>query len=112
MSNDPDYLSCKKQECKKYKKNGECQIKTCSGSLVFHVVNIRTDIEFVFFGGGFATPCIFSRSNPLNFANANQPLYGHLSSSDSSGTSVSNPVTCYYYKICCLVHIYIYKYSS
>ncbi|XP_021887436.1 probable inactive purple acid phosphatase 27 [Carica papaya] len=88
MSNDPDYLSCKKQECKKYKKNGECQIKTCSGSLVFHVVNIRTDIEFVFFGGGFATPCIFSRSNPLNFANANQPLYGHLSSSDSSGTSM------------------------
>ncbi|KAJ0095953.1 hypothetical protein Patl1_17051 [Pistacia atlantica] len=42
MSKDPDYLSCKKQECKKYN-NGEC-----------------------------VTPCILSRSKPINFANANK----------------------------------------
>ncbi|KAG6630331.1 hypothetical protein CIPAW_13G010400 [Carya illinoinensis] len=87
MSNDPDYLNCTKKECKKYK-HGKCVKSTCSGSLRFHVINIRTDIEFVFFAGGFETPCVLTRSNPLNFANANQPLYGHLSSIDSTGTSM------------------------
>ncbi|XP_031284818.1 probable inactive purple acid phosphatase 27 [Pistacia vera] len=87
MSKDPDYLSCKKQECKKYN-NGECVVTTCSGSITFHVINIRTDIEFVFFAAGFETPCILSRSKPINFANANKPLYGHISSTDSTGTSM------------------------
>ncbi|XP_052172070.1 nucleotide pyrophosphatase/phosphodiesterase-like [Diospyros lotus] len=86
-SNDPDYLSCKKKECKKYS-NGKCVVSTCSGSLSFHVINIRTDIEFVFFAGGFETPCILKRSAALKFANPNNPLYAHLSSVDSSAASM------------------------
>ncbi|KAK6234430.1 hypothetical protein QUC31_006836 [Theobroma cacao] len=89
VSSDPDYLSCKKQECQKYGNDGKCEITTCSGSITFHVVNIRTDIEFVFFTGGFGTPCILTRTDvPLKFSNPNSPLYGHLSSMDSTGTSM------------------------
>lgn len=91
MSNDPDYLSCKKKECKKYQ-NGRCVVSTCGGSLSFHVINIRTDIEFVLFSGGFEAPCILKKSNPLKFTNPNKPLYGHISSIDSTGTSVINPL--------------------
>ncbi|KAL9424327.1 hypothetical protein AB3S75_036251 [Citrus x aurantiifolia] len=80
MSNDRDYLSCKKYS------NGKCVVTTCSGSIKFHVINIRTDIEFVFLAGGFDTPCILNRTNPINFANPKSPLYGHLSSSDSTAT--------------------------
>ncbi|KAL9421070.1 hypothetical protein AB3S75_038601 [Citrus x aurantiifolia] len=87
MSNDRDYLTCKKKECKKYS-NGKCVVTTCSGSIKFHVINIRTDIEFVFFAGGFDTPCILNRTNPINFANPKSPLYGHLSSCDSTATSM------------------------
>ncbi|KAB1227536.1 putative inactive purple acid phosphatase 1, partial [Morella rubra] len=65
-----------------------CIVSTCSGSITFHVVNIRTDIEFVFFTGEFATPCILTTTSPLSFANPNMPLYGHLSSVDSSETSM------------------------
>lgn len=89
VSNDPDYLSCKNQECHKYGNDGNCEVTTCSASITFHVINIRTDIEFVFFTGGFSTPCVLTRTNaPLKFSNPNSPLYGHLSSMDSSGTSV------------------------
>ncbi|GMN53716.1 hypothetical protein TIFTF001_022855 [Ficus carica] len=87
LSSDPDYLSCKKKECRKHKK-GKCTAATCSGSVKFHVINIRTDIEFVFFSGGFLTPCIVARSSPLSFSNPNRALYGHISSIDSSGTSM------------------------
>ncbi|KAI9116718.1 hypothetical protein K1719_012376 [Acacia pycnantha] len=87
MKNDPNYLSCKNKECKK-SENGKCTVTTCSGSIKFHVINIRTDIEFVFFSGGFSNPCILLRSTPLSFANPNKPLYGHISSIDSSGTSM------------------------
>ena len=87
MKNDPNYLSCKSKECKK-SGNGNCTATTCSGSIKFHVINIRSDIEFIFFSGGFSDPCILSRSNPLRFANPKMPLYGHISSIDSSGTSV------------------------
>ncbi|XP_073037547.1 probable inactive purple acid phosphatase 27 isoform X1 [Primulina eburnea] len=87
VSNDPDYLSCKKQECKKYV-GGECVLRTCGATLTFHVINIRTDIEFVLFGGGFSTPCILKRSQPLSFSSPNTPLYGHISSTDSTGTSM------------------------
>lgn len=91
LSKDPGYLSCKKKECKKYVK-GRCEVRTCSASLSFHVVNFRTDIEFVLFAGGFATPCILKTSqNKLSFNNPKQPLYGHLSSIDSTATSVSTP---------------------
>ncbi|KAJ4825590.1 hypothetical protein Tsubulata_015243 [Turnera subulata] len=87
VSNDPDYLGCKKKECKKY--NGtECEVTTCSATLSFHVVNIRTDIEFVLFGGGFDTPCVLTRSSTISFANPKQPLYGHISSTDSTATSM------------------------
>lgn len=75
MKVDPNYLSCK---------------NNCSGSIKFHVINIRSDIEFVFFSGGFLDPCIVARSTPLSFSNPKKPLYGHLSSIDSTATSVSN----------------------
>ncbi|KAF4352715.1 hypothetical protein G4B88_009789, partial [Cannabis sativa] len=88
LTQDPDYLSCKKKECKKYEKQGMCEIATCSASVSFHVINIRTDIEFILFGGGFDTPCIQARTAPLTFLNPNMPLYGHISSVDSSATSM------------------------
>ncbi|XP_002513109.2 probable inactive purple acid phosphatase 27 [Ricinus communis] len=87
VSNDPHYLSCKKQECKKYK-NKKCVVTSCSGTIKFHVINIRTDIEFVLFAGGFESPCILARSAPLKFTNPNSPLYGHISSIDSTATSM------------------------
>jgi len=87
VSNDPSYLKCNKQECKKYN-NTVCEVTTCSGTISFHVINIRTDIEFVFFAGGFETPCILTRSAPMKFSNPNQPLHGHVSSTDSTATSV------------------------
>ncbi|KAK4407606.1 putative inactive purple acid phosphatase 27, partial [Sesamum angolense] len=88
VSNDPDYLNCSKKECKKYK-GGECVLTTCGATLSFHVINIRTDIEFVLFGAGFQTPCILKRSLPAAFANPNNPLYAHISSTDSTGTSMT-----------------------
>ncbi|XP_010931589.1 probable inactive purple acid phosphatase 27 [Elaeis guineensis] len=87
LSNDPSYLTCKKHECQTYSGN-ECAVRTCSGSITFHVVNFRTDVAFVFFTGGFDTPCVLRRSDPIGFSNPNSPLYGHLSSIDSSGTSM------------------------
>ncbi|XP_059651941.1 probable inactive purple acid phosphatase 27 [Cornus florida] len=87
LSNDPDYLRCKQKECKRHRR-GVCMVHTCSGSLKFHVINIRTDIEFVFFSGGFDAPCILRRTKPIHFANPKKPLYGHLSSTDSTGTSM------------------------
>ncbi|XP_043692993.1 probable inactive purple acid phosphatase 27 [Telopea speciosissima] len=87
MSNDPDYLRCKNQECKRYRE-GRCVLKTCVGSLTFHVINIRTDIEFVFFTRGFDRPCMLKQTGPVSFANPNSPLYGHLSSIDSTGESM------------------------
>ncbi|XP_027354282.1 probable inactive purple acid phosphatase 27 [Abrus precatorius] len=87
MKNDPDYLNCRNKECKKYQ-NGKCIVITCGGSIKFHVINIRSDIEFVFFTGGFVEPCIVGKSKPLGFANPKRPLYGHLSSIDSTGTSM------------------------
>ncbi|KAL9407226.1 hypothetical protein Peur_004198 [Populus x canadensis] len=87
VSNDPSYLKCNKQECKKYN-NTVCEVATCSGTISFHVINIRTDIEFVFFAGGFETPCILTRSAPMKFSNPNQPLHGHVSSTDSTATSM------------------------
>ncbi|OWM90033.1 hypothetical protein CDL15_Pgr026946 [Punica granatum] len=87
LRNDPDYLNCGKQECKKSNDNGTCLVATCSGSLSFHVVNFRTDIEFVLFTGGFLTPCILKRTDAISFANPKQPLYAHLNSIDSTGTS-------------------------
>ncbi|XP_057976153.1 probable inactive purple acid phosphatase 27 [Malania oleifera] len=88
LSNDPEYLGCNKKECKSYNAEGQCEISTCSSSLSFHVINIRTDIQFVLFAGGFETPCILKISNNLSFSNPRKPLYGHLSSIDSTGTSI------------------------
>ncbi|GKA38719.1 probable inactive purple acid phosphatase 27 [Tanacetum coccineum] len=86
--NDPGYIGCNKKECKKYDQEGKCLVKTCSASITFHVINIRTDIQFVFFGAGFQTPCVLAKSKVLKFANPKKPLYGHLSSVDSTGTSM------------------------
>ncbi|GAA0186308.1 hypothetical protein LIER_33596 [Lithospermum erythrorhizon] len=87
VRNDPGYLNCSKKECQKYD-NGTCIVSTCGGSLSFHVINIRTDIEFAFFAAGFETPCLLKRSSSIEFSNPRKPLYGHLSSTDSSGTSM------------------------
>ncbi|XP_068659967.1 probable inactive purple acid phosphatase 27 isoform X2 [Aristolochia californica] len=87
LSADPDYLGCKKKDCKEYA-GGVCAVTTCSSSLKFHIINIRTDIEFVLFGAGYHEPCVLKRSTAIPFANANKPLYGHLSSVDSTGTSM------------------------
>jgi hypothetical protein len=89
MKNDPGYLSCKKKQCKKHSK-GKCIVTSCSGALTFHVINFRTVIEFVFFGGGFETPCVFSRSGSISFGNPEKPLYGYISSIDSIGRSMSD----------------------
>ncbi|KAJ4778499.1 Purple acid phosphatase [Rhynchospora pubera] len=45
-------------------------------------------IEFVFFTGDFSLPCVLARTNPIKFANPSAPLYGHVSSIDSTGTSM------------------------
>ncbi|KAL8144464.1 hypothetical protein V2J09_017496 [Rumex salicifolius] len=87
LKSDPDYLSCNKSECKKASEIG-CEVKTCSASVTFHVINIRTDIEFILFSGGFDTPCVLKRTKPLTFSNPNKPLYGHLSSIDSTATAM------------------------
>ncbi|KAK9154747.1 hypothetical protein Sjap_002227 [Stephania japonica] len=88
LSSDPAYLGCQKKECKKHNGKGDCLITTCSASLNFHVINIRTDIGFVFFGGGFDLPCIYTKTSTLNFSNPKTPLYGHISSIDSTATSM------------------------
>lgn len=88
LKNDSDYLSCKKNNCQQKAPDGSCILTTCSASLTFHVINIRTDIEFVAFANGFGAPCILGRSQPLQFASPNRPLYGHISSIDSTGTSM------------------------
>ncbi|KAJ4796151.1 Purple acid phosphatase [Rhynchospora pubera] len=87
LSKDPLYLNCTKKTCQK-KLGNDCIIHTCGGSVNFHVINIRTEIEFVLFGGGFEAPCVLKRTSPIRFANPSAPLYGHLSSIDSSGTSM------------------------
>lgn len=87
LKSDPEYLKCKKRECKKTVGNN-CIIETCNATVSFHVINFRTDVEVAMFGGGFITPCLYLRSHPLSFLNPNAPLYGHLSSTDSTSTSM------------------------
>lgn len=87
LKNDASYTSCAISSCKR-RIGHKCLVKTCSGSITFNVINIRTDIEFVVFRGGFHLPCILKRSEPLKFTNPIMPLYGHLSSMDSTGTAI------------------------
>lgn len=87
LKNDASYISCAISSCKK-RIGHKCLLKTCTGSITFNVINIRTDIEFVVFRGGFDKPCILKRSKPLKFANPIMPLYAHLSSMDSTGTAI------------------------
>jgi hypothetical protein len=87
-------MGCKNAGCGKRDASGACKARTCAATLTFHVVNFRTDVEFVLFSGGFKTPCLLKRSGALRFANPSSPLYGHLSSTDSKATSVSNSHSC------------------
>jgi hypothetical protein len=89
VKSDPGYLGCKKAACQKRDASGACKVRTCGATLTFHLINFRTDVEFVFFAGGFQTPCVLKRSGVLRFANPAKPLSGHLSSTDSTATSVS-----------------------
>ncbi|EFJ34348.1 hypothetical protein SELMODRAFT_438745 [Selaginella moellendorffii] len=84
LSDDPGYINCSNKTCV----TDSCSVRTCSGSLAFRLVNIRTAVTFVFFGGGLVTPCILKIAPPLSFARPGAPLYGHLSLKDSSGTSM------------------------
>ncbi|KAJ3675203.1 hypothetical protein LUZ60_004245 [Juncus effusus] len=87
MKTDPFYLSCMNKTC--HRTSGDdCVNQTCSGSIMFHIINFRTDIEFVFFSGGFENACLIKRSSPIQFGRPAMPLYGHLSSMDSTGTSM------------------------
>ncbi|EPS66676.1 hypothetical protein M569_08099, partial [Genlisea aurea] len=88
VSNDPAYLPCNKSTCQETDSSGACIVTTCSGDLVFHVVNIRTDLKAVFFGGGYDAPCVLTTSQSVPFANPSQPLYAHINSIDSTGTSM------------------------
>ncbi|KAM0858001.1 hypothetical protein ACQ4PT_048104 [Festuca glaucescens] len=88
VKSDPNYLGCKKAACQKRDASGACKVRTCGATLTFHLINFRTDVEFVFFAGGFQTPCVLKRSGVLRFANPAKPLSGHLSSTDSSATSM------------------------
>jgi hypothetical protein len=89
LTSDPGYMSCKNAGCGERDASGACTARTCAAKLTFHVVNFRTDVEFVLFSGGFKTPCLLKRSGAIRFAKPASPLYGHLSSTDSKATSVS-----------------------
>ncbi|KAL6616223.1 hypothetical protein ACP70R_038493 [Stipagrostis hirtigluma subsp. patula] len=88
LTSDPGYLGCKNAACQQRDASGACRVRTCAATLTFHVVNFRTDVEFVLFSGGFETPCVLKRSGAVPFANPASPLYGHLSSIDSTATSM------------------------
>ncbi|XP_034593416.1 probable inactive purple acid phosphatase 27 isoform X2 [Setaria viridis] len=88
LTSDPGYMGCKNAGCGERGASGACTARTCAATLTFHVVNFRTDVEFVLFSGGFETPCLLKRSGALRFANPASPLYGHLSSTDSKATSM------------------------
>ncbi|CAO2182616.1 unnamed protein product [Urochloa humidicola] len=89
LTSDPGYLGCKNATCQKRRAlSGSCRVRTCAATLTFHVVNFRSDVEFVLFSGGFRTPSVLKRSGALRFANPASPLYGHLSSTDSTATSM------------------------
>ncbi|KAL2649881.1 hypothetical protein R1flu_018009 [Riccia fluitans] len=88
LKEDPGYLSCATSVCQKEGLFGKCLIKTCAASINFRLINIRTDILFVLFRGGLQVPCVAAKAGPLSFANPSAPLYGHISSVDSSGTSM------------------------
>jgi hypothetical protein len=103
VSADPQYLSCGNSQCQNEVLD-QCLVKTCNGSVTFRIINIRTDVVFVLFTGGLDVPCVLETSNALSFANPSSPLYGHLSSLDSTGTSMrltwvsgdGNPQELYY----------------
>ncbi|CAK9311463.1 unnamed protein product [Citrullus colocynthis] len=88
LSSDPDYMPCNKKGCALPGAGGGCSMVTCNATVSFHVINFRTNVEFVLFGGGFTTPCLLLKSQPHTFQNPNAPLYGHLSSIDSTATSM------------------------
>ncbi|KAL5219707.1 hypothetical protein ABZP36_024420 [Zizania latifolia] len=88
LRTDAGYMGCKNSACQKRGASGACEVRTCAATLSFHVINFRTDVEFVLFSGGFLTPCFLTRSGALRFANPATPLHGHLSSTDSKATSM------------------------
>lgn len=102
LKNDHSYSSCT-SSCRL----GDCASKTCNGSVTFHVINIRTYVEFVLFSGGYDHPCILKRSEILPFSNPNMPLYAHISSIDSTGSSVSKKIESS--SNYCHLYIYIYQ---
>ncbi|KAL3701603.1 hypothetical protein R1sor_019625 [Riccia sorocarpa] len=88
LKEDPSYLSCQSSVCQVKGLFGTCLVKSCAATVSFRLINIRTDIQFVLFRGGLQVPCVAEQAGPLSFANPKAPLYGHISSVDSSGTSM------------------------
>lgn len=80
------YLSCERWECALGARS--CLVRTCSASLTFRLINIRSEVVVMYMSHGLVKPCLLLASDPLSFANPAAPLYGHLSSLTSSATSV------------------------
>jgi hypothetical protein len=52
----------------------ESHLSTGSGSVVFQLINMRSDYTFGFFRGGLANAVLAAVSNTVSFANPNEPL--------------------------------------
>lgn len=87
LNSDPGYVPCSTPKCE-VGVAGNCLVQTCAATVSFRMINIRSDLTFVLFSGGLATPCVIAATAPVGFANPKSPLYGHLSSVDSTGAQV------------------------
>ncbi|KAG0567486.1 hypothetical protein KC19_7G138400 [Ceratodon purpureus] len=87
LESDPGYVPCSNPTCQQMVA-GVCVIQTCSGSVSFRLINIRTDLTFVFFSGGLTSPCVITATAPLSFANPKSPLSAHIAAVDSTGTQM------------------------
>lgn len=58
---------------------------TGNGSLVFYLLNLRTDMVFVLFRGGEKFPVLTAMSEYITPGNPNEPTQGHLALTDQPG---------------------------
>lgn len=87
LNSDPGYVPCSNPKCE-VGVAGNCLVQTCAATVSFRMINIRSDVTFVLFSGGLAAPCVIAATAPVGWANPKSPLYGHLSSVDSTGTQM------------------------
>jgi len=62
----------------KWANSSTTYLSTGAGSLNFRLINMRQNYIFVFFTNGTASPVVSGRSNPVTFADPNEPLQPHL----------------------------------